>query len=301
MDDALHIYWVAYSSVHATNTDERGIFPPDFAQLRQRLPDLPISALVADAALGYTPYLQTIYAARAIPVVDLRADPATKIPSPVCCAATTPTVGPSMPTATRCAATASTMTGCALPGSVARPAPVTSSLPPRRSIAPSVTPSAPSGWSSTSNWPTHPDGSTHARLARLYPYRSALWKQPDGSRRNTRLLQRSFLLRYPLRVPPLGCCRHFTASHHRNHCAFLPPNSSADSYNPACELLYPWLWGCLPALPLLLRFLLTGSLRYPSNQQSLTDEGIAPIMKVEGALTSSACHSFLSNCSTSPV
>lgn len=31
---------------------------------------------------------------------------------------------------------------------------------------------------------THPDGSTHARLARLYPYRSVQWKQRYSSRRN---------------------------------------------------------------------------------------------------------------------
>ncbi|MFP4394602.1 MAG: hypothetical protein ACLFTI_04990 [Anaerolineales bacterium] len=48
-------------TVQPANTDERVIFPADFSHLRQRLPQLPISELVADAALGYTAYLELIY------------------------------------------------------------------------------------------------------------------------------------------------------------------------------------------------------------------------------------------------
>jgi hypothetical protein len=52
VDDELHASWIAYSSVHPANTDERTIFPVDFNHLRQRLPQIPISELVADAAVG---------------------------------------------------------------------------------------------------------------------------------------------------------------------------------------------------------------------------------------------------------
>ncbi len=73
VDNDLHTYWVARSSTHPANTDERTILPADFARLGQRLLRLPISTVAADAA-GFAACLESIYHAGAIPVVDIRAD-----------------------------------------------------------------------------------------------------------------------------------------------------------------------------------------------------------------------------------
>jgi hypothetical protein len=185
VDDALHTYWVAYSSVHPATTDERVIFPTDFAHLRQRLPALPISELVADAALGYTPCLQAIYTARAIPVVDLRADPTDQ--DPAACvlrgydADGQPLCAHGYPMTfngldyERLRATWACRQLCTRG---AKPNRVDADCPFRD-------PQRPLGMvKHIQRAFTHPDGSTHARLARLYPYRGALWKQRYGCRRN---------------------------------------------------------------------------------------------------------------------
>jgi hypothetical protein len=82
-DDALHVSWVVYTSVHAANSDERVIFPSDFRYFQQRLPQIPIAEVVADAALGFADCLDTIYQARAIPVTAMRRDPNDKADLPM--------------------------------------------------------------------------------------------------------------------------------------------------------------------------------------------------------------------------
>ena len=44
-DDQLYAYWVAYSSLHSANTDERHLLPNDFAYLRHRLLNLQTASL----------------------------------------------------------------------------------------------------------------------------------------------------------------------------------------------------------------------------------------------------------------
>jgi hypothetical protein len=184
VDDDLHTYWVAYSTVHPANADERVIFPADFTYVRQRLPQLPISELVADAALGYTACLELIYAAEAIPIIDIRSSPGDQ-DAETCLlrgynAAGHPLCPHGFPLyfngldyqrlrATwvcrqRCASTPET--------------PVTAACPYRD-------PERPCGMSRhVTTAFTHPDGSSHARLARLFAYGSPTWKARYGSRRN---------------------------------------------------------------------------------------------------------------------
>ena len=185
VDDALHVYWTAYTSVHPANTDERGIFPTDFTHLCQRLPRLPISELVADAAVGFTDCLTTIYAAHAIPVVDIRHDP-TDADRDACvlrgyAADGQPLCAHGYPLAyngldyqrLRAAWVCRQVCRRASP-----PAPADAACPFRD-------PEHPLGMTKhVTHTFVHPDGSSHARLARLFPYNSALWKAHYGSRRN---------------------------------------------------------------------------------------------------------------------
>ncbi|NIV37155.1 MAG: hypothetical protein GWN58_49310, partial [Anaerolineae bacterium] len=60
-DDQLHTYWIAYSSLHAANADERRIMPNDFTYLRHRLPKVQIGEFVADSAIGYADCLNPLY------------------------------------------------------------------------------------------------------------------------------------------------------------------------------------------------------------------------------------------------
>ncbi len=185
VDDDLHTYWVAYSTVHAANTDERTIFPTDFARLHHRLPHLPISELVADAALGFTDCLDAVYAIKAIPVIDIRhaeGDDDTDIcvlrgydaqGHPLC-----PHGLPLAPNGLdyqRLRAGWTCRQVCTHTPAVA---PITTECPFRN-------PQQPLGFTThITRAFTHPDGSPHARLARLLPYATPRWKQHYSSRRN---------------------------------------------------------------------------------------------------------------------
>lgn len=185
VDDALHVYWTAYTTVHPANTDERTIFPTDFTHLRQRLPLLPISELVADAALGFTDCLTAIYAAKAIPVVAIRHGP-TDVDRDACVLRGYDADGHPL------CAHAYPLTANGLDYRRLRAAWVCRQVcrrNPDASLAdaacPFRDPVHPLGMAKhVTQTFIHPDGSSHARLARLFPYNSALWKAHYGSRRN---------------------------------------------------------------------------------------------------------------------
>jgi hypothetical protein len=185
VDDALHVYWTAYTTVHPANTDERVIFPADFTHLRQRLPQLPISELVADAAVGFTACLTTIYTAHAIPVVDIRTD-TTDADRDACVlrgynADGHPLCAHGYPL-TYNGLDYQRLRAAWVCRQVCRRAP---DAPPADAACPFRDPERPLGMTKhVSQAFTHPDGSSHARLARLFPYNTSLWKAHYGRRRN---------------------------------------------------------------------------------------------------------------------
>jgi hypothetical protein len=142
---------------------------------------LPISELVADAALGFTDCLTTIYATKAIPVVDIRHDP-TDADRDACvlrgydedghplCAHGYPMRANGLDYRRLRAAW------------VCRRAP---DAPAADAACPFRDAERPLGMTKhISQAFIHPDGSSHARLARLFPYGTPLWKAHYGSRRN---------------------------------------------------------------------------------------------------------------------
>lgn len=197
VDDDLHTYWVAYSSVQPATTDERVIFPHDFAQLQAQLPELPISELVADAALGYTPCLDVIYNVQALPIVYIRHAPSDSDPE-----------------------------ACLLRGYDRRGRPLcihghpmafngldyarlracwvchqicTRTSNTAECDCPFRDPEYPLGLvRHVKRAFTHPDGSRHARLARLFPLDAPSWKTRYGSRRNATESRNSQLKRLGL-------------------------------------------------------------------------------------------------------
>ena len=185
VDDALHTYWVAYTSVHPANTDERGIFPQDFAQLQEHLPRLPISEVVADAALGYAPCLNTIYAARAIPIVAIRHDPSDDDPD-LCLLRGYDAHGrPLCPHGHPLSFNGldyDRLRACWSCRQVCTHSP---EARPEDVDCPFRDPRHPLGMvKHVTQAFTHPDGSQHARLLRLFPLDSPSWKTRYGRRRN---------------------------------------------------------------------------------------------------------------------
>jgi len=199
-DDELHIYWVAHSSVQAANTDERVIFPHDFALLRRRLPQISISQVVADAAVGFKNCLDAVYDAGAIPVIAIRHDKSDKDPD-ACklrgydpngrplCAHGYPMFSNGVDYARLRAAWACRQLCARLP----EPSPVDAECPFRRSAHPLGL------VRHVQRVFVHPDGTRHHRLARLYLYRSSLWKKHYGSRRNAAEGRNSQLARLGLK------------------------------------------------------------------------------------------------------
>jgi hypothetical protein len=184
-DDELHVYWVAYASVHSANTDERHILPNDFAYLGQRLSQLQIGELVADSAAGYADCLNPLYDAGLVPVIAIRRDKHDQ-DAQTCqlrgydrngrplCAHGYPMLfnGVDYQRLRTCWV-------CRQSCAQQRPP------RPQDSTCPYRDPSRPVGMvTHVGRAFIHPDGSRHTRLARLYPYGSTLWKERYGARKN---------------------------------------------------------------------------------------------------------------------
>lgn len=184
-DDELHAYWVAYTSAHPANADERTIFPADFSHLRQRLPQLSIGEVVADAALGFKDCLDPVYEAEAIPVIAIRHDEGDKNDD-ICKLRGYDKNGHAL------CAHGYAMSFNGVDYQRLRACWVCrqncTRLPeaqPEDAECPFRDPDHPLGLvRHVSRAFVHPDGTRHERLARLYPYGSPRWKEHYGSRKN---------------------------------------------------------------------------------------------------------------------
>lgn len=184
-DDELHVAWTAHTSVQPATTDERAIFPQDFARLGQRLPELRIGEVIADAGVGYGACLRAIYDARAIPVVAIRRDAGDEDETTcrlrgydgqghLLCAHGYAMFFQGLDYA-RLRATWVCRQRC-----VRTPA-----ARPEDANCPFRDPDHPLGQVRHVRCTLqHPDGTQHERLARLYPYGSKLWQAHYGARRN---------------------------------------------------------------------------------------------------------------------
>jgi len=185
LDDELHTYWIAYTTVHPANTDERVIFPNAFAHFRSRLPQITIGELVSDSAISCAPCLNPAYDAGIIPTVDIRRDQ-TDEDEDTCITRGYDEHGHPL-----CAhgypmsfngVDYDRLRACWVCRQVCadRPDP-----DPRDVSCPFRDPERPLGQTRhVKNAFVHPDGSRHERLARLYPFGSDLWKEHYASRRN---------------------------------------------------------------------------------------------------------------------
>jgi len=184
-DDALHTYWIAYTTVHPANTDERAIFPDAFAHLLSRLPQITFGELVSDSAISYAPCLNPIYNAGVIPTVDIRHHE-TDEDEDTCIARGYDQHGHPL-----CAhgypmsfngVDYTRLRACWVCHQVCADLPDSN---PEDATCPFRDPNHPLGQiRHVKNAFIHPDGSRHERLARLYPFGSDLWKEHYASRRN---------------------------------------------------------------------------------------------------------------------
>jgi hypothetical protein len=184
-DDELHASWVAHTSLQTANTDERLILPNNFSYLLQRLPQLPIGEVVADAAAGYQGCLNPVYDAGAIPVIAIRRDETDK-DKDACklrgydhnghplCAHGYPMFFNGIDY--------QRLRACWVCRQVCARRPESK---PEDAACPFRNPGRPLGLARHVDRAfTHPDGTRHERLARLYPFGSALWKAHYTSRKN---------------------------------------------------------------------------------------------------------------------
>lgn len=75
LDDRCACAWTLHTGgLYPANSDERKLFPPNLARLQARFPWIRIGELLADAALGFQNCLDPIWKARALRMVDIRAD-----------------------------------------------------------------------------------------------------------------------------------------------------------------------------------------------------------------------------------
>jgi hypothetical protein len=73
LDDTLATYWTLPAAFGSATTDDRTLFPSNFAALQTRFPWLKIDAVLADAGAGYQCCLDPIWQANALRLVDIRA------------------------------------------------------------------------------------------------------------------------------------------------------------------------------------------------------------------------------------
>lgn len=184
-DDELDTSWVAHTSVHPANTDERVIFPIDFLHLRQRLPHISISEVIADAATGFKNCLDVVYDANTIPIIAIRRDKTDKDEDTckwrgydknghLLCAHGYPMAFNGLDYQRLRACWVCRQICTRLPD----PKPEDAACPFRD-------PAHPLGQvRHLKRAFVHPDGTHHERLARLYPYGSDLWKAHYASRKN---------------------------------------------------------------------------------------------------------------------
>jgi hypothetical protein len=184
-DDELHTYWVAYTSLHPANSDERTIMPEDFAHLRHRLPDLPIGEFVADAAAGYADCLHLLYDDHVIPVIAIRHDQGDQDPQTCKVRGYDAKGHPLCAHGYRMSFNGldyQRLRACWVCRQVCAQAPHSN---PDDADCPFRDPNRPLGMTRHIRTAfTHPDGSQHERLARLFPYGSSLWKEHYGPRKN---------------------------------------------------------------------------------------------------------------------
>ena len=199
-DDELHVSWVACTSMQPANSDERTILPRDFTHLQQRLPQISIGEVVADAAVGYKECLDLVYEAGAIPVIVIRRhesdqDEATcqlrgydKNGHPLC--------AHGYPLSFN-GVDYQRLRACWVCRQVCARLPEPK---PEDAECPFRDPKRPLGQvKHVGRAFLHPDGTRHERLARLYPYGSALWKRHYGSRKNAVEGRNSQLVRLGLK------------------------------------------------------------------------------------------------------
>jgi hypothetical protein len=184
-DDELHLSWVTYTSLHSANTAEQTIFPDDFSFLRQRLPFLSIGEVVADSALGFKGCLDLLYEVEAIPVITIRRDEGDDNQD------TCKLRGYDKNGHALCAhghpmsfngVDYQRLRTCWVCRQVCTRLPEAN---PEDETCPFRDPERPLGLVRHVDQAfLHPDGTRHARLARLYPYGSSLWKEHYDARKN---------------------------------------------------------------------------------------------------------------------
>ena len=74
LDDDLATYWILPAAFGPATTDERTLFPDNFAYLQRRFPWMKIGEAIIDAGAGYQCCLDPIWEAGALRLVNIRAD-----------------------------------------------------------------------------------------------------------------------------------------------------------------------------------------------------------------------------------
>lgn len=80
LDDELATYWILPAAFGPATTDDRTLFPTNFAYLQRRFPWMEIGEVIIDAGAGYQCCLDPIWEAGALRLVDIRADRGDKNP-----------------------------------------------------------------------------------------------------------------------------------------------------------------------------------------------------------------------------
>ena len=73
LDDELATYWILPAAFGPATTDDRTLFPDNFAYLQRRFPWMEIGEVIIDAGAGYQCCLDPIWEAGALRLVDIRA------------------------------------------------------------------------------------------------------------------------------------------------------------------------------------------------------------------------------------